>query len=91
MFQNRKNFNIAYKGHGCFKDRNFQNMYLSDLNFQDRWNMANSPGPKVIKLFSCSTQLSMKFKILINIEIAKLNGNFRFRSQKPAIYPANKC
>ena len=42
-------------------------------------------GPKVIKLFSCSTQLSMKFKMLINIEIAKINGNFRFRSQKPAI------
>ena len=49
------------------------------------------PGPRVIKLFSCSTQLSMKFKMLINIKIAKNNGNFRFRSQKPAIYPANKC
>ena len=30
-----------------------------------------SPGPEVIKLFSCSTQLNMKFKLLINTEIAK--------------------
>ena len=28
------------------------------------------PGSKVIKLFSCSTMLSMKLKLLINIEIA---------------------
>ena len=31
------------------------------------------PGPKVLKLFSWSTQLSMKFKLLINTEIAKIN------------------
>ena len=50
-----------------------------------------SPGAEVIKLFSCSTQLSMKFKMFINIEIAKIYGIFRFNSQKPDIYPANKC
>ena len=27
------------------------------------------PGPEVIKLFSCSTQLSMKFEILVSIKI----------------------
>ena len=32
----------------------------------------------VIKLFSCSAQLSMKFKMLINIEIAEINGTFGF-------------
>ena len=50
-----------------------------------------SQGAEVIKLFSCSTQLSMKFKMLINIEIAKIDGIFRFNSLEPAIYPANKC
>ena len=30
-------------------------------------------GPEVIKLFSCSTQLSIKFKLLINYIIAKIN------------------
>ena len=30
------------------------------------------PGPKIIELFSCSTQLSKKFILLINIEIHQL-------------------
>ena len=51
----------------------------------------NSSEAGVIKLFSCSTQLSMKFKMLINIEIAKINGFFRLNSLEPAIYPAYKC
>ena len=33
-------------------------------------------GAEVIKLFSCSTQLSMKFKMLVNIEITKTDGIF---------------
>ena len=33
----------------------------------------------------------MKFKMLINIEIAKIDGIFLFKSLKPVIYPANKC
>ena len=36
-----------------------------------------SPGSEVIKLFSCSTQLSMKFQLLININIAKIKGFFK--------------
>ena len=48
-------------------------------------------GAEVIKLFSCSTQLSIKFKMLINIEIAKIYGIFRFNSLKLAVFPANKC
>ena len=49
------------------------------------------PGPEVIKLFSSSTQLSMKFQLLINVKIAQINKNLGLRSQKPVIYPANKC
>ena len=41
-------------------------------------------GLDVIKLFSCSTQLSMKFKCLKNTEIAKIIGKFRFKSPKTA-------
>ena len=29
----------------------------------------DNPGPEVIKLFSCSTQLSMKFKLLIKTKM----------------------
>ena len=44
----------------------------STFNFS--LSVARKPGLEVIKLFSCSatlTQLSMKFKLLINTEIAK--------------------
>ena len=40
------------------------------------------PGPEVIKLFSCSTQLSMKFFLLINIEMPTIVGILRFMSRK---------
>ena len=45
------------------------------------------------KTFSCSTQLSMMFKLLINIKIAKINDILRFETSMPihVIYPANKC
>ena len=33
----------------------------------------------------------MKFKLLMNIKIAKIKVIFRFKSPKPVIYPANKC
>ena len=32
------------------------------------WTLLAQPGPEVIKLFSCSPQLSMKFKMLISIK-----------------------
>ena len=41
----------------------------------------HGPGPEVIKLFSCSAQLSMKFQLLINAEIVKISGKFRFTPQ----------
>ena len=50
------------------------------------------PGPQVIKLFSSSVKLSMKFQlhVLINIEIVKISGKFRFKTQKLVIYPAHE-
>ena len=49
------------------------------------------PGPEVIKLFSSSAQLSMKFQLLINVEIVKISGKFGFKTQKLIIYSAHKC
>ena len=49
------------------------------------------PGPEVMKLFSSSAQLSMKFQLLINAEIVKISGKFKFIPQNLVIYPANKC
>ena len=47
------------------------------------------PGPEVIKLFSSSAQLSMKFQLLINVEMVEISGKFRFSTQQLVIYPAN--
>ena len=40
----------------------------------------NEPGPEVIKLFSCSTQLSMKFILLINVKMPTNVGILTFLS-----------
>ena len=40
------------------------------------------PGPEVIKLFSCSTQLSMKFSLLINMKMPTIVGIFIFISRE---------
>ena len=39
-------------------------------------------GPEVIKLFSCSTQLSIKFFQLINVKIPTVVGILTFMSGK---------
>ena len=44
-----------------------------------------SPRPEVIKLFSCSTQLSIKFFLLINIKMPIIVGILRFMSRKNSI------
>ena len=48
-------------------------------------------GLEVIKLFSSSAQLSMKFQLLIDVEVVKISEKFRFKTQKLVIYPAHKC
>ena len=49
------------------------------------------PGPEVIKLFPHSAHLSMKFKLLIKIKIARINAILRLKSSKLVIYPVDKC
>ena len=40
------------------------------------------PGPEVIKLFSCSTQLSLKFLLLINVKMPTIVGILTFISRR---------
>ena len=40
------------------------------------------PGPEVIKLSSCSTQLSMKFILLTNVKMPTIVGILTFMSRK---------
>ena len=48
-------------------------------------------GPKVIKLFSCSTQLSMKFQLLIKTKIPTKEEVYCFKSLRCCIYHTYKC
>ena len=51
-------------------------------------NSSNSvprTGPEVIKLFSCSTQLNMKFFLLINVKMPTIVGILTFLSEKNSI------
>ena len=43
-------------------------------------NYAMKPGPEVITLFSCSTQLSMKFHLVIKIKIPTIKTSFMLNS-----------
>ena len=45
----------------------------------------SGPGPEVKKLFSCSTQLSMKFFLLINVKMPTIVGILTFMSRKNSI------
>ena len=48
------------------------------------------PGPEVIKLFSCSTQLSMKFLLLINLKLLTIANSFLLNIAEHEIFSANK-
>ena len=51
-----------------------------DLDHDRHKNVNFGPGPEVIKLFSHSTQLSMKFILLINVKIPTIVGILTFIS-----------
>ena len=46
---------------------------VGDINI-----VLTAPGPEVIKLFSCSTQLSTKFILLINVKMPTIVGILTF-------------
>ena len=48
------------------------------------------PGPEVIKLFYCSTQLSMKFVLLINLKLLTIANSFLLYIAEHEIFAANK-
>ena len=52
--------------------------------------IARKPGLEVIKLFPCSTQLSMKFQLLIKTELPTNEEVYCFKSLRCCIYHANK-
>ena len=59
-------------------------LWDADESLEDRLNTGR-PGPEVIKLFSCSTQLSMKFFLLINVKMPTVVGILTSMSRKNSI------
>ena len=49
----------------------------------------DGPGPKVIKLFSCSTQMSMKFVLLINLKLLTILNSFLLNIAEHENFSAN--
>ena len=48
------------------------------------------PGPEVIKLFSCSTQMSMKVFVLINLKLLTMPNSFLLNIAGHENFSANK-
>ena len=51
----------------------------------------HGPGPEVIREFSCSTQLDMKFQMLISMKISRKLACFLVQISVNAICPVHKC
>ena len=56
----------------------FHMKHKEAAGLQDDENVCHT-GPTVIKLFLCSTQLSMKFQMLISIKISRNSAFVRLR------------
>ena len=48
----------------------------------ERYRKVRKSGPEVIKHFSCSTQLSMQFFLLINVKMPTIVGILTFMNRK---------
>ena len=62
---------------------------LPSLNLV-RASHCSKQGPEVIKLFSCSTQLRMKFVLLINLKSLTIANAFLLNIAEHEIFSANK-
>ena len=64
----------------CWNPRPTRGLPVNSLQ-----QIASLPGREAIKLFSCSTQLSMKFFMLLNVKMPTIVGILTFRSGKNSI------
>ena len=73
---------IVYKCLKCLNHRLHINTSHHEEENTDGYNTftVKQPGPEVIKLFSCSTQLSTKLILLINVKMPTIVGILTFIS-----------
>ena len=80
-----KKENVIWDSHIGFK------LYFLYLNTEySHIDLASISGPEVIKLFSCSTQLSTKFQLLIKAKIPTKKMFHAFSLIRYCIYHANR-
>ena len=66
-------------------------MYIYSKNSERHaWASIVEAGPEVIKPFSCSTQLSMKFVLLINLNLLIIANSFLLNIAEHENFSANK-
>ena len=70
-------YNLKYRGTLCANEYRTHKANFPSSRIE--------PGPEVIKLFSCSTQLSMKFSLLINMKMPTIVGIIIFISRESFI------
>ena len=58
---------------------------------QKKGSMTSRPDLKVIKLFPCSTQMSTKFILLINVKMSTIDGIITFISMINTISERHKA
>ena len=58
---------------------------MARVNNEDNSGQPIKSGPEAISLFPCSTQLSMKFFLLINVKMPIIVGILTFMSGKNSI------
>ena len=84
-FWRRRFSNVFYhNGPGGLLGHMTHIIYIT-FNFCAPLNSHMQSGPEVIKLFSCSTHLSMKFFLLINVKMPTIVGILTFISRGNSI------
>ena len=69
-----------------FSNEVSQMKFSMECHYNIGWNEKEETGPEVIKLFSCSTQMNIKFFLLINVKMSKtIVGILTFMSGKKSI------
>ena len=71
----------------CMRDTSFHyyQVLLSSFSIVNVVHMSVKSGPEVKKKISCSTQLSMRFFLLINVKMPTFVGILTFISRKISI------
>ena len=78
IFQNFPRLVLSQKARSSWKQKGIMSHIVAT-------NDVAYSGPKVMKNISCSTQLSMKFFLLINVKMPTIVGILTFKNKKNSI------